>query len=157
MTRCRNCGDEICFSIEHLSASRKYIPLDYLTRDPHKCQTEEVRLVECMNCGRQIYFDAKVISVSGKMIPVDYETDQPHQCISANLKCKNCGEWIYFDPDFTSESGKRIPLDSETEDPHECLYGLKDLLGPSGSGVHVAGLDNQPTAAREKREKRIEK
>jgi len=128
MTKCRQCGEEICFSIEHRSDSGKYIPLDYLTRDPHKCKETEPARISCNSCGALIYFDEKRLSVSGKMIPIEYETDQPHQCTSNNVKCKTCKQWIYFDPDFTSESGKKIPLDADTGEPHECCMKLIEDL-----------------------------
>lgn len=78
MIRCRQCGDLIEWRHNHRSITGKYIPIDYVSGEPHRCESNDV---PCLTCGEPITFDSDFTSDSGKMIPLEPENGDHHRCL----------------------------------------------------------------------------
>lgn len=74
MTRCRNCYDLIEFD----KKNGKFIPVDFVTGEPHRC---EEFVIPCNSCGEPITFNSDFTSDSGKMIPLEPENGDYHRCL----------------------------------------------------------------------------
>ena len=78
MTQCRQCGDLIEFDKKYRTSLGKYIPVDYHTGMPHRCQNYEI---PCLTCGEPVTFNSDFTSDSGKMIPLEPENGDYHRCL----------------------------------------------------------------------------